>query len=107
MSNETKHTPGPYRAQNDVNTYKSGNSFGCPVWADNGPEGGKIAGEGIAPTREMAVANAVLFSAAPDLLAACKYVVKHCRENDSGDGELYGLDFVTDCIAAIAKAKGE
>ena len=43
-------------------------------------------------------------AAAPDLLEACKYVVKYQREQDSGGGELFGLDFVTTCIAASAKA---
>ena len=37
-----------------------------------------------------------------DLLAACEYVVKWHREHDSGEGELFGQDFVTTCIAAIA-----
>jgi len=45
--------------------------------------------------------------AGPALLEACKYVVRHHRENDSGEGELFGLDFVTTCIAAIAKAEGK
>ena len=40
-----------------------------------------------------------------ELLEACKYVVKYHRENDSGEGELFGLDFVTTCIAAIEKAE--
>ena len=51
--------------------------------------------------------EASLLDAAPDLLAACEYVVRYHREHDSGEGELFGLDFVTTCIAAIAKAKGE
>ena len=50
-------------------------------------------------------ANAKLIAAAPDLLEACQYVVNWHRENDSGEGELYGLDFVTTCIGAIRKAK--
>jgi hypothetical protein len=49
-------------------------------------------------------ANAALIAAAPELLAACEYVVKWHREHDSGAGELFGLDFVTTCIAAISKA---
>ena len=49
-------------------------------------------------------ANAKLFAAAPDMLEALKYVVKYHRDHDSGEGELYGLDHVTTCIAAIAKA---
>ena len=51
--------------------------------------------------------NTNLIKAAPDLLSACQYVVNWHRENDSGEGELYGLDFVTTCISAIRKATGE
>ena len=40
-----------------------------------------------------------------ELLEACKYVVQYHRENDSGEGELFGLDFVTTCIAAIRKVE--
>ena len=52
-------------------------------------------------------ANAKLIAAAPDLLEACQYVVNWHRENDSGEGELFGLDFVTTCISAIRKAGAE
>ena len=38
------------------------------------------------------------------LLEACQYVVNWHRKNDSGEGELFGLDFVTTCISAIHKA---
>jgi hypothetical protein len=41
------------------------------------------------------------------MLEALEYVVKWHREHDSGEGELYGLDYVTTCISAIRKAKGE
>jgi len=51
-------------------------------------------------------ANAALIAAAPELLEAAKYVVRWHREHDSGEGELYGLDYVTTCIAAIRKAEG-
>ena len=40
-----------------------------------------------------------------DLLEACKYVVNWHREHDSGEGELFGLDYVTTCISAIVKAE--
>ena len=40
-----------------------------------------------------------------ELLEACKYVVSYHRENDSGEGELFGLDYVTTCIGAIRKAE--
>ena len=52
-------------------------------------------------------ADANLMAAAPDLLEACKYVVQYHKENDNGEGELFGLDFVTTCIAAINKAEGK
>ena len=61
---------------------------------------------------EEAAVYASLFAAAPEtkrqrdaLLEACKYVVKWHREHDSGEGELFGLDFVTTCIGAIALAE--
>ena len=41
---------------------------------------------------------------AGELLEACQYVVKWHREHDGGEGELYGLDFVTTCIGAIRRA---
>jgi len=52
-------------------------------------------------------ANAELIAAAPDMLAALEYVISWHRENDSGEGELFGLDFVTTCINAVRRAKGE
>lgn len=55
---------------------------------------------------EETIANARLIATAPELLEACKYVIKWHREHDSGSGELYGLDFVTTCINAVAKAEG-
>lgn len=50
-------------------------------------------------------ANDQLLAAAPHLLEACKYVVQWHREHDSGEGELYGLDFVTTCINAVREAE--
>lgn len=50
-------------------------------------------------------AGAHLLAAAPDMLAALQYVVDYHREHDSGEGELFGLDYVTTCIAAIRKAQ--
>jgi hypothetical protein len=49
--------------------------------------------------------DAALIAAAPDLLAACRYVIDWHREHDSGEGELFGLDFVTTCIAAVHRAE--
>jgi len=53
-----------------------------------------------------AEANARLIAAAPELLEACENVIKYHRDNDSGEGELYGLDFITTCVNAVRKAKG-
>ena len=47
-----------------------------------------------------------LIASAPDMLEALEYVVKYHWDNDSGEGELFGLDYVTTCINAIRKAKG-
>lgn len=60
-----------------------------------------------ARTEDENKANAKLIAASPKLLEACQYVVRWHREHDSGEGELFGQDFVTTCIAAIAKATGE
>ena len=49
--------------------------------------------------------KAILIAAAPELLEALKYVVSYHKKHDSGEGELFGLDYVTTCIAAIAKAE--
>jgi hypothetical protein len=56
---------------------------------------------------ENAEANAKLIAAAPEMLEALKYVIQWHREHDSGEGELFGLDFVTTAIQAVSKAEGE
>ena len=72
------------------------NPNNTPLSQDENPESGII---------DEMEANARLIDAAPELLAACQYVVNWHREHDSGDGELYGLDFVITCISAIDKAR--
>ncbi len=68
-------------------------------------EGGRTVAEvGHWTDRPNPEADAQLITAAPELLKALLYVVKYHRENDSGEGELFGLDYVTTAIAAIAKA---
>lgn len=54
---------------------------------------------------EDALKNAKIAAAAVHLLEACEYVIDYHRENDSGSGELFGLDFVTTCINAVRKTK--
>lgn len=51
--------------------------------------------------------EAVAVASHADLLAACKYVIQWHREHDSGEGELFGLDFVTTCIGAVRRAEGK
>lgn len=70
------------------------------------PEGEFFAGN-YTPEGEEKNANIRLIISAPDLLKACKYVIQWHREHDSGEGELFGLDFVTTCINAVRKAEGK
>lgn len=104
---KTQYTPGPW-------TNKCGIVFGRSIGGVQMKESdfmvaqirgwGHLQYHGENEADVIQEANAQLIAAAPDLLAACKYVVEHHRENDSGEGELFGLDFVTTCITAIEKA---
>lgn len=49
-------------------------------------------------------ANARLIAAAPRMFDALAYVVNWHRQHDSGEGELFGLDYVTACINALRDA---
>jgi hypothetical protein len=93
-----KHTPGPWNTGNSINEFKEGSAWTVPVWSHNGPEWGKMAAEAIAPTREMAQANARLISAAPDLLEACKIALNAFEHN-------YAIDWAV-LQSAISKAEG-
>jgi hypothetical protein len=92
-TNRNEPTPGPWRVGDAKHTI-----FGPPT-ENPSPEI-------IASLGKNFKNNASLIAAALDLLAAAKYVVQWHRECDSGEGEMFGLDFVTTCIAAIAKAEG-
>jgi len=92
---KSKHTPGPW----DI------------CFGSGGPEVHAFPHMGDRPIADIpsdtigdGEANAKLIAASPDLLEACKYVVQWHREHDTGEGELFGLDFVTTCISAIDKA---
>jgi Na+/phosphate symporter len=52
-------------------------------------------------------ANAVLFAAAPDLLAVARLIVQAEEETDPGTGLALFADAVVAARIAIAKAKGE
>jgi len=104
---EKKHTPGPWKAHGPEfgkhNQFEHG--MKAHIFAFN-PGRFRIADVVGPSNRDSAKEwelNARLIAAAPDLLEACKCVVKYHREKDSGEGKLFGLDFVTTCIAAIAK----
>jgi hypothetical protein len=48
--------------------------------------------------------HARLIAAAPQMFEALAYVVNWHREHDSGEGELFGLDYVTACVSALRAA---
>jgi len=106
MTGQAKHTPGGWKQSEHRNIgwaliepVKGGAAI-CKILSRH-PTGQRGRGD-----FEEEEANARLIAASPALLEACKYVVKWHRDHDSGSGELFGLDFVTTCIAAIAKAEG-
>ena len=93
-----KHTPGPwifrempYPEENDKHWIDNKNGKPLAEVRDYGIEG---------------IANAQLIAVAPDLLKALKNIVNWHREKDSGEGELYGRDYITTAISAIRKAEG-
>lgn len=95
------YTKGPWKVFNDTFNKIS-------ITGEDGNDGIlRVVAQLKGAPKETIQANARLIAAAPDLLEACEYVVNWHRDHDSGEGELYGLDFVTTCIAAIRKAKGE
>lgn len=62
MTTKTKDgaTARPWTLGNSIHEFKDTVCWNVPIWADGGPENGKIAAEAIAPTREMARTNAEL-----------------------------------------------
>ena len=93
---ETTHTPGPWTVVDGH--YIESSSHVIAMSLHEEAENDAVLAE--------CEANARLIAAAPDMLKALKYVVRDQRDRDSGEGELYGQDFVTTCIAAIDKAEG-
>lgn len=92
----SKHTPGPWRASwlERNKRCKTGD------WAFFGEQLGSLVRlRDCAEKNQEAKANAHLIAAAPDLLAACEAVVKTLTDSH----ELIWQQ----CVAAIAKARGE
>jgi hypothetical protein len=100
MEEHKMYTKGPWNTGDSMNEFYNGRDWTVPVWASNGPEGGKIAAEAIAPAREMAQANARLIAAAPDLLEALQEIVETLDTNDFAH-------WTESARSAIAKATGQ
>jgi hypothetical protein len=72
-----RHTPGPWHIGESIDEYQTGSeSWNVPVWANHADPGDRIAAEALAKDREQARANARLIAAAPELLEACKGLVR-------------------------------
>jgi len=84
----TLHTQGPW---------KIGTKNGARIWSENGETLIADADASDSLRKETKKANAILISAAPDLLEALQYAIKQVPE----------LATVPGVSAAIAKATGE
>ena len=93
-----KFTPGPWKIEDYTQQITGNNDEGCIIGSLNS----RIYDE--TPDYDEMQANGNLIEAAPEMYEALKYVVKYHRNHDSGEGELFGLDFVTTCINALRKA---
>jgi hypothetical protein len=99
----TPHTPGPWELIHD----RSNKQYAIVTHNDAGPIQMVIAktdNHSKATSIERQGANARLIAAAPAMLDALAYVVNWHREHDSGEGELFGLDYVTTCLSALRQA---
>jgi hypothetical protein len=102
------HTPGPWvtaKAGSGIKARVISETVGyCVAQAYHDPSWNEKTYDELAAEAE---ANAYLIAAAPQMLEAIQYVIDWHREHDSGEGELFGLDFVTTCINARREARGE
>ena len=92
-------TPGPWELDDmgdSIDVITNSDHPHVPIWIAKGISG-----------YDGDIENCQLIAAAPEMYAALKYVVEYHRENDSGEGELFGLDFVTTCINALRKANAD
>lgn len=92
----TPHTPGPFHADH------SGGRIAIWALGDKRVFLGACSEKEIG--RRQAEANAALFVAAPDLLAACEELIQDAEARPGAYLHARGLDEIR---AAIAKAKGE
>jgi hypothetical protein len=104
MSEQAKHTPGPWkfrlRSKDGIGTY----SNDIRVYYDGGDGSDWVADVGceLDPVRH---ANARLIAAAPELLVACQFFDKYARMQES-KGNALPSQLVDSVRAAIAKAGG-
>lgn len=98
-----EHTKGPWLADTSHNTEREG----ITIWSNNDPNITVIIADVVVDQHEEMEANARLIAAAPDMFAALEYVANWHRQNDSGSGELFGLDYVTACLSALRRANPE
>lgn len=97
VKQKTQHTPGPWYIVNSLNPNHSFEIFGA-----DGYHVARFEKDGI----ETELANARLIAAAPELLEACKEMVRHLEETDF---DVCGTpdSLMNKWKAAIAKATGE
>lgn len=110
----TAHTPGPYivredRATHENPTGKHFHFWKCPVFS-----GQALVAYGRGPTREIAVANARLIAAAPELLDAlkkCEKQLDECQRFIRAQGLQMTADHLDLSLAparaAIARTEGK
>ena len=93
MENETKHTPGPWKFNDDYVRATDGTPV-ADVWLDN--------------PKEDEDANAALIAAAPDLLAQLRQLyAAHKFSLDTGAAYVVDEMAVRFMAAAIAKAEAQ
>lgn len=106
-----KHTPGEWTAVK-ADLYSDGEESDPDRWAVCADIGGQqffiatIENGAPGDTMETEGANARLFAAAKDLLAACKSLIRTLEQYATG-GDVSGLLSVRDARAAISKAQSE
>ena len=95
MSNETKHTPGPWHSNDECERYSG--YFDTTVSKDDGELIAVVRSES---SKEHVLANAKLIAEAPDLLEACKLAAHHIMFGKSQ------ADIESILIKTIAHAEG-
>lgn len=95
----TKHTPGPWKAEDNMSNEHKGKG-----WIVRGVDGKPLTGWGSITTTE---ANARLIAAAPDLLAVCEAELEVYDGMDRSRLRVETLARIAALRAAIAKARGE